>query len=220
MPTAAPSAKGFLIRLAAEGIAPRVGGCAGAVLGGPAGAVAGGVLGKVAEEAVKYFGPGIVTSWLAWLQRQPPALQAAAVEQIGNMTPGEARQAAEQALDEVAPDARPDDRAVALEYLAAIPAAVRRSLVTDRARGNLSVPATMGLVNGRQLLGLLPTAIPPYRPGSDLPGTPYHLTDLIGSGGFGAVYRATTPTLQNLAFAIKFCLDPSLLDALKRERSN
>src|SRR5262249_52792015 len=44
--------------------------------------------------------------------------------------------------------------------------------------------------------------------------------ELLGAGGFGAVYKATTPTLQHLNFAIKFCLDPSLLDALKRERAN
>ena len=53
-----------------------------------------------------------------------------------------------------------------------------------------------------------------------MPGTPYRLAELIGSGGFGAVYRAVSPTLQHLPLAIKFCLDRSLLPALNQERSN
>jgi hypothetical protein len=46
------------------------------------------------------------------------------------------------------------------------------------------------------------------------------LEQLLGSGGFGAVYRASTRSLQHLPLAIKFCLDPGLAAALHRERAN
>src|SRR5262249_36961086 len=135
MSSAPASAKGFLIRLAAEGIAPIVAGCAGALVAGPAGAVVGGVVGKVAEEAVKYFGAAIVESWRGWFRRQPRALQAAAVEGAAQLSPGEARQVAEEALRKSAVGVSAKDMEIALEYVAAIPAAVRRSLVAERAGG-------------------------------------------------------------------------------------
>ncbi len=67
---------------------------------------------------------------------------------------------------------------------------------------------------------LLPEDVPPYPTGADLPSTPYRLVELIGTGGFGAVYRAYSPTLQHLPLAIKFCLDRGLVPALNQERSN
>src|SRR4051812_19464305 len=103
MRSTSASARGFLIHLAAEGIGPLVGGCAGALLAGPVGVVAGGVIGKVTEEAVRYFGPRITASWVAWFTRQPAALQMAAVAEVGALSPAEARQVAESALDKVAP---------------------------------------------------------------------------------------------------------------------
>src|SRR5262249_12406311 len=49
---------------------------------------------------------------------------------------------------------------------------------------------------------------------------PYRLEQLLGMGGFGAVYRASAAGLQHLPLAIKFCLDPSMLHALQLERDN
>src|SRR5262249_58394174 len=56
---------------------------------------------------------------------------------------------------------------------------------------------------------------PPHSP---LPGTPYQLGELVGSGGFGVVYKATAPSLQHLTFALKFCLDRSMVALLQHER--
>jgi serine/threonine protein kinase len=123
-------------------------------------------------------------------------------------------------LAELAPQASPADRQVAIDYLSAIPRSVRRSLLSDRERGGPQLLPTISAADSLSLLQLLPTDVPPYPAPSALPGTDYQLEELIGSGGFGAVYRASSPSLQYLPLAIKFCLNRSLLPALQQERAN
>src|SRR5262249_35452587 len=113
-----------------------------------------------------------------------------------------------------------EDRAVAVEFLCAIPRTVQRSLVLDQVTGTMTLPAGLAPDDPRTLLRLLPTDVPPYPPGNEVPGTPYRLGELIGTGGFGAVYRASAPSLQHLTFALKFCLDRSMVRVLQQERKN
>jgi serine/threonine protein kinase len=216
-----------LLRLAADAIGPVVGGCAGALAAGPVGIAFGAWAGekvgagvKVAvEKAIDYFGPPIIERWLRWLRSRPKSEQLAAVSQLGSLSAEEARHDAAAELDRVAPSASPQDRATALEYLAAIPATVLRSLVPDPSGGR-SLPPTMPPDSEQTLLQLLPTDVPPYPPGTPLPATPYRLEELLGTGGFGAVYRATDPNLQHLPLAVKFCLDAKMKDTLRQERDN
>jgi hypothetical protein len=220
----APPPHNFLLTLAAEGIAPVIGGCAGALAGGSAGAAAGAVaglvVGQVVERAINFFGQRIAYRWLGWLRTRPRDEQVQAIAGLAALPAEQARREAQAAVERVAPDASVEDKTLAIEYLSAIPAAVQRSLVRDRLTGALTLPATLAPDNGQALLRLLPADVPPYAPGSALPGTPYRLEELLGTGGFGAVYRASDPALQYLSLAIKFCLDPSMAAVLHRERNN
>jgi serine/threonine protein kinase len=212
--------RGFLLHLAAEAVAPAVGGCAGALAGGPVGGVAGFVVGQFVERAINFFGQRIVQRWADWMHGQSRGVQFTALAELADLPPDRARKEAAEAVEQLAPDASPEDRAVAAEYLAAIPRAVQRSLVLDQVTGSMSLPAGQVPDDPRTLLRMLPVDAPPYPPGTDLPGTPYRLGDLIGTGGFGAVYRATAPSLQHLTFALKFCLDRSMTAVLQQERKN
>jgi serine/threonine protein kinase len=109
---------------------------------------------------------------------------------------------------------------VAISYLSLLPGALDRALPRDMAGGGRAIPPTVSEAEAHQLLSLMPISLPPYPVGSEVPGTPYRLEALLGSGGFGAVYRASTRSLQHLPLAVKFCLDPNLAQALHRERSN
>ena len=198
---------------------PVLGGCAGALIAGPHGGVIGLVVGQAVEKAINLFGKGIVEKWQAWFAAATPEERAAAVSELAALPPADAREEAKSALAELAPDAQPEDLAVALDYLTVLPRSVDRALVPEPG-GQKSLPATLTFNDPQGLLPLLPQDLPPYPASADLPGTPYKLLDLLGSGGFGAVYRAVSPTLQHLPLAIKFCLDRSLIAALNLERSN
>src|SRR5262249_54146343 len=72
----------------------------------------------------------------------------------------------------------------------------------------------------RTLIRLLPVDVPPFPIGTVLPGTSYQLDELLGLGGFGAVYKARNRFEQNQPpRAIKFCMDPNMVASLHRERA-
>ncbi len=216
-----PRARSPLLELAVEGVLPVLGGCAGALAGGPEGGLLGVVAGQAAEKAINFFGKQIVEKWLGWLRKQPPGMQAAALTQLAEMLPEVARSEVSAVLEKQAPNISPADRQVAIEYLSAIPRSVRR-LATDRP-GDGRKKAAAEHVDGRLALSAPAAAdglAALFGAPTALPGTEYRLEELIGSGGFGAVYRASAPSLQHLPLAIKFCLDGSLLPAQKQERAN
>jgi tRNA A-37 threonylcarbamoyl transferase component Bud32 len=218
------SRRHVLLALAVEGVVPVLGGCAGALAGGPDGGMVGGVVGlavgQAVEKLINYFGARIVERWAEWFRQQPPEVQQAALVELASLPAEEARNEAEALLDRlVLEELDPADRAVALDYLSLLPGALDRALPRD-AGGGRSIPPTVSFDHAQLLLSLLPMTLPPYPVGCEVPGTPYRLEALLGSGGFGAVYRASTRSLQHLPLAVKFCLDPGLAQALNRERSN
>jgi serine/threonine protein kinase len=217
--------RGVLMALAVEGVVPVVGGCAGALAGGPDGGMVGGVVGlavgQAVEKVINFFGGRIVERWGDWFRRQPPAVREQALAELASMPAEEARDVAQSLLDRlVLEPISQADRDVAVSYLSLLPGALDRALPRDVRNGARSLPPTVSAEEPLQLLSLLPVSLPPYPIGGEVPGTPYRLEALLGAGGFGAVYRASTRSLQHLPLAIKFCLDPALSLALNRERSN
>jgi serine/threonine protein kinase len=199
--------RGFLLNLAAEAIAPVVPGCAR-------------VLGGGSDRAINFFGQRIAWHWADWMRGQHRSVQLAALADLSDLPPDRARREAVEVIEAAAPEAASEDRAVAIEYLCALQRSVPRSLVLDQITGAMILPAGQDPDDPHTLLRLLPSDVPPYPPGTELPGTPYRLGELLGTGGFGAVYRATAASLQHLTFALKFCLDRSMVAMLQREREN
>src|SRR5262249_51218125 len=162
----------------------------GALAGGPEGGLAGVAVGQVVEKAINLFGARIVQKWADWFRGQPPEARQTALADLARLSPAAARQQAAQALGQLAPDPDPAASALALGPLAAIPRTLARALLHDSATGGRALPPTVSVDEPQHLLQLLPTDVPPYPTPSDLAGTPYRLEQLLGSGGFGAVYRA------------------------------
>src|SRR4029078_1818524 len=67
--------RGVLLALAAEGMVPVLGGCAGALAGGPeaggGGGLVGVAVGQAVEKVINFFGGRIVYHWGEWFRAQP-----------------------------------------------------------------------------------------------------------------------------------------------------
>jgi len=208
----------LLVQLAAEGIAAVIGGCSKVLSSGlkPASPPP---LGTTPIKGINYFGPHIINRWIAELGTSSPMDQIETFVQLSGMPVAESRQEAAQAVDRFAPDASPEDKTLAVEYLSAIPLAVRRALVPDKDTAQMTLPPTFPGDQERSWVRLLPPDVPPFPIGSDLAGTSYQLEELLGIGGFGAVYKAKNRFEQNQPpRAIKFCLDAAMVPTLQRER--
>src|SRR5262245_22647580 len=98
--------RGVLLALAAEGVIPVVGGCAGALAGGPEAGVVGGMVGvavgQAVEKVINFFGARIVDRWGGWFRKQPPEVQQQALAELASLPPEEARQQASALLDQLA----------------------------------------------------------------------------------------------------------------------
>jgi WD40 repeat protein len=207
--------KVILLLLATESIAAAIKGCSDRVetIQLPTAAPA-----PPGTRAIEIFGPLIVAHWASWLANRPAAEQDEAFRALAGLVPSAARKLIDSDLKRMVPAIRDDDRMLALNYLSAIPSTTRDMLLSDGDSDEAA--ATISRFTGeRSLLRFLPTDAPPFLVESELPGTPYRLEELLGSGGFGVVYRASNSFEQNTPpRAIKFCLNRELLASLQRER--
>jgi hypothetical protein len=207
----------WLLHEAVEAIAPVIGGCAGALVGHQCGdAGAGRAVGGGLERAIDYFGKRIIERWLDRRERQGPEEQRRALEELASLPPAEVRRETEALLAQLHLSFADAERQVALDYLTAIPPALARTLGRAVSRRG-TMPADR-LDSAPALLRLLPADVPPYAAPCQLPGTAYHLEELVGAGGFGAVYRAADPRMPYMPLAVKFCRGPAAVPALRRER--
>ncbi|MFO0878199.1 MAG: serine/threonine-protein kinase [Gemmataceae bacterium] len=122
----------------------------------------------------------------------------------------EAVQATQEALAQAGQSASPEDVIRLEQYLAAVPDAVRASLKRPDDPSGKSVPARLTVNTPDDLLRFLPARPPRFAPGAAFPGKPgWILTQLLGMGGFGEVWRAQHGVSSNLTGAVKFCLGQS-----------
>ena len=173
----------------------------------------------VETRAINILGPPIIAGWVGWLQPKSEDQVRRAVEELAGITVPAARQIIKTAIERIAPATSPEDLALAVDYISAVPVTARETLVPDSVTGRLELPRTEMIELSHLVHRILPVRVPPFPVGTELPGTPYILQELLGAGGFGAVYGAINRFEQHAPpRALKFCLNRSVLPALERER--
>lgn len=209
----APSVKGFFKALVTDQLITRVvEATVGAVVAGPVGGVVLPVVGKVIE----YYGPTVANRVWRWINGQPASEACTTLEAVANLDARTARSIIDAVVEETAPSAPQEAKSIAKSYLASIPATLRQTLPRAPS-GKSTCPAALLPRNEQDVFRLLPTFLPPYNAPCALPGTPFELHELLGTGGFGAVYKATVIS-EREPRALKFCLDPERTATLKLDK--
>ncbi len=145
----------------------------------------------------------------------------ALVEAAARASPEEVKQEAADVVAEVAADQPKDVQLKLMTYLAGVPAAIRQSLKRPVDPSGKTIPPSFVLNRPEDLLALLPTHLPRFQPGDRPPGIgDWELVDLLGTGGFGEVWKARHLHFDGIApVALKFCLDPAARDRLLKHEA-
>src|SRR5262245_27646013 len=151
-----------------------------------------------------------------WVKGRNPRDVRDEVEAVAAVTDEEARRLARQAVAAEAADQPEDVQLELVSYLEQLPATIRQTQRRPADPSGRSVAANLTLRAPADVLALLPPRRPRFAKGQRAPGfADWELSELLGVGGFGEVWKATNPHLPPVA--LKFCLDPVAARSLRHE---
>ncbi|MGL4550375.1 MAG: bifunctional serine/threonine-protein kinase/formylglycine-generating enzyme family protein [Gemmataceae bacterium] len=172
-------------------------------------AVGGGVLGEVIVEVIPDVAHDLYDHWVKGRPKEEVLADLEAVAQCDDV----------EWIDEAVAEAGVPEsaRADLVTFLRQVPATIRASQRRPEDWSGRTMSPRQPLEKPDDLLVLLPGSMPRFRPGQPAPGfAGWTLAEPLGAGGFGEVWRATKPHLDDRA--VKYCTSKSAARTLQRER--
>jgi len=146
------------------------------------------------------------------------AQQRQALDDLAAMTPAEALAACQDVLKQS--NLPPDLQAVAASYIQSVPNAVRRGTIRIDDGGVTQVTTSQLPQSEAEFRRLLPVRLPYFKPLQPVAGQDYVLQHLLGQGGYGEVWKAVIPEMEDLEpRAFKFFFGDHAKASIRREAS-
>jgi hypothetical protein len=144
----------------------------------------------------------LTDAWESWREATPEEQRRADVEALALLTAADVARAVQEETGGLADD----QRARVAAYVGQVPSLLRRSLRRTSDPSGKSAPPSLSFRGAEDLLPFLPTGMPRFQAGArPLAGVDWELTDLLGVGGFGEVWKAKNPRFDGIPpVALKF----------------
>ena len=147
------------------------------------------------------FGVGgdiLVDAWEYWQETSKESERPAQVGAVAQLSPAELREEVARIVREEAARQSPEQQTQVAAYLEQVPATIRRSLRGSQGSTGKRAVAGTAFRKPEDLAPLLPAGLPRFKAGDrPLPGVDWELVELLGVGGFGEVWKARNPHLED-----------------------
>lgn len=142
--------------------------------------------------------------WTVWAEGSDEGLCRSEMKAVALLPPEDLRSRVQEIVRTIAADRPPAVRQILNTYLSLVPSQIRQALRRPADPTGTTIPNRLLPRNPEQFLLFLPVDIPIFEPGDrPLPGVDWVLTELLGIGGFGEVWKAVNPHFE--------CIPPVVL---------